>query len=135
MALVTQALSLIHSADPSADDVFAFLTDRAEDVAGPEADLRYGAGLLHLGQPPDVEIDGETTGQLIATTFIAVEFVVPKDWRRDLDAGCMAYTNTSSEPSPIRVTRPDSTVSEYSIPPENHVLICENVVHVDTRDG
>jgi subtilisin family serine protease len=72
-------------------------------------------------------------GELLALAFTKLEFLQPEGWRRGLRDGCVIYTNISVEPSPIRVTLVDGSVREYSIPAGREVIVCGNVVHIDTR--
>lgn len=72
-------------------------------------------------------------GELIALVFKQLEFIEAADWERTLREGCVVYTNISSEPSTVRVTLPDDSVKEFEIPVGNEVIVCGDVVHIDTR--
>jgi subtilisin family serine protease len=72
-------------------------------------------------------------GELIALVFTHLEFTVPEDWERTLRESCVVYTNVSSERSLLRVTLPDGSLREFEIPPGNEVIVCADVVHIDTR--
>ncbi|OGF57340.1 MAG: hypothetical protein A2Z21_02325 [Candidatus Fraserbacteria bacterium RBG_16_55_9] len=72
-------------------------------------------------------------GDLIALLFKQLEFVVPGDWERALREGCVVYTNLSGELSTVRVTLSDDSVKEFEIPAGNEVIVCGDVVHIDTR--
>jgi len=72
-------------------------------------------------------------GKLIALKFTKIEFVKPEDWQRALKDGCVVYTNVGPKASPLRVTSPDGSVHEYEIPPGDEVIVCGDVVHIDTR--
>ncbi len=81
-----------------------------------------------------VEAPQPPTGEaLIALAFVKLEFLQPEDWKRELRDGCVIYTNISQEPSPIRVTLVDGSVHEYAIPAGREVIVCGNIVHIDTR--
>jgi PKD repeat protein len=72
-------------------------------------------------------------GELLALKFIKLEFLEPEDWERTQREGCVLYTNISAEPSPIRVTLPDGSTQEFEIPAGKEVIVCGDVVHIDTR--
>lgn len=72
-------------------------------------------------------------GELLALKFIMLEFLKPADWERALRDGCVVYENISTEPSSIRVTLIDSSTQEFAIPSGNEVIVCGDVVHIDTR--
>jgi subtilisin family serine protease len=72
-------------------------------------------------------------GELVAIKFVALEFIEPGDWTRQLQDGCVVYTNISDGPSVVRLTLPGGTVQEFEIPLGNDVIICGDVVHIDTR--
>lgn len=76
---------------------------------------------------------GPVTGELITLRFTKLEFLRPQDWQRTQRDGCLVYRNISAEPSPIRVTLPEGSVREYEIPPGNEVIVCGDVVYIDTR--
>jgi len=77
-------------------------------------------------QPP-------TAGELLVLQFEALEFVQASDWQRTLREGCVVYTNVSDEASVLRVTLPNGSVQEFEIPAGNEVIVCADVVHIDTR--
>jgi hypothetical protein len=72
-------------------------------------------------------------GQLVVLKFIKLEFVNAADWVRSERGSFIIYTNISSSPSPLRVTMPDNQVLEFNIPPNKEVIVCGDVVHIDTR--
>ena len=72
-------------------------------------------------------------GEVLVLKFVQLEFLRPQDWERRLQEGCVIYKNIGTEPSPIRATLPDETVLEFQIPVGNEVIICGDVVHIDTR--
>jgi len=72
-------------------------------------------------------------GDLVVLKFIKLEFLQPGDWERTLREGCVVYTNVSAGPSPIRVTLPDGSTQEYEVPSGREVIVCGDVVHIDTR--
>lgn len=81
--------------------------------------------LTITAQPP--------TGGLFVLKFIKLEFVTPTAWERTLKEGCVVYKNISGGPSKIKVTLPDNTVLEFDIPAAKEVIVCGDVVHIDTR--
>jgi PKD repeat protein len=72
-------------------------------------------------------------GNLLALKFVKLEFLRSEDWTRELQDGCVVYTNISAELSPIRVTLPDGSTREFAIPSGREVIVCGDVVHLDTR--
>jgi hypothetical protein len=72
-------------------------------------------------------------GQLVVLKFIKLEFVNAADWVRSERGSFIIYTNIGSSPSPLRVTMPDNQVLEFNIPPNKEVIVCGDVVHIDTR--
>jgi len=80
-----------------------------------------------------VTLELRPPGQVLALKFEKLEFLRPQDWERRLQEGCVIYKNIGVEPSPIRVTLPDQTVLEFQIPAGNEVIVCDDVVHIDTR--
>ncbi len=72
-------------------------------------------------------------GELIALKFIKLEFLDPAAWERTLREGCVVYKNISGAPSKIKVTLPDNSVLEFDIPAAKEVIVCGDVVHIDTR--
>jgi len=129
MALIVQALTAINNRAPDPDDVFQYIVDRAEDLGEPGFDNAYGHGLLTLAQPPELPVEGE----LIVTKFLAVTFPSPQNWTRELISGCVHYTNISSDPSLLEVTKSDGEDVQFEIPAGNLVLICGDAVHIDMR--
>ncbi len=96
--------------------------------------ITFGAeGFEPLVVPVTLALRAPTTGELIALKFVVLEFVEPADWERTQREGCVVYTNVSSEPSLLRVTLPDDTIREFEIPVGNEVIVCGDVVHIDTR--
>lgn len=72
-------------------------------------------------------------GVLIALRFDKLEFLVPADWLRKLQDGCVIYTNIGQEASTIRLTPPAGRVQEFEIPAGQQVIVCGDVAHIDTR--
>ena len=130
MALVVQALRLLNENNPTPDEVFEYLAARAEDLGDPGEDNQYGVGLLHLGQPPDVEIPVEP--ELSATAFASVQFINSADWERAISQSCIIYTNISDSPSPVRVTLTNGDTREILVAQNDQAWICDNVIHIDT---
>lgn len=86
--------------------------------------------------PVTLTVEGPTPppgeGDLLAIKFVKLEFLQPQDWQRELREGCVVYTNISAEPSPIRVMLPDGSTREFEIPSGREVIVCGDVVHIDT---
>jgi hypothetical protein len=74
-----------------------------------------------------------TTGTLIVVKFVKIEFLDVKQWGRSLQSGCVIYQNISDTSAGIRVTLTDNSVLEAQIPSWNQLLVCGDVVHIDTR--
>lgn len=72
-------------------------------------------------------------GELLALKFTSLEFLEPEKWERTLRDGCVVYTNESEGPSVVRVTLTDGTVQDFEIPAGGEVIVCDDVVHIDTR--
>ncbi|MBI1729407.1 S8 family serine peptidase [Candidatus Acetothermia bacterium] len=72
-------------------------------------------------------------GDLIVLAFKFIEFVIPENWDRTLTDGCVVYKNISTGSSLIRVTLDDNTTREFEIPAAQEVIVCGDVVHIDTR--
>jgi hypothetical protein len=72
-------------------------------------------------------------GDLIVLAFKFIEFIIPENWERALTDGCVIYKNISSGSSLIRVTLDDNTTREFEIPASQEVIVCGDVVHIDTR--
>lgn len=90
-------------------------------------------GFEPLVVPVTLTLRAPTTGELIALKFMVLEFGEATDWERTQREGCVVYTNVSDEPSLLRVTLPDDTMREFEIPVGNEVIVCGDVVHIDTR--
>jgi len=74
-----------------------------------------------------------STGELLVLAFKQLEFVNAGDWERTQREGCVIYTNVSDKPSLLRVTLPDDSVREFNIAAGKEVIVCGDVVHIDTR--
>jgi len=93
-----------------------------------------GVGTVIVPVTLEVQEQPPPAGELLALKFIMIEFLRPEDWERRLQEGCVVYKNIGAEPSPIRVTLTNNTVLEFNIPVGNEVIICGDVVHIDTRE-
>jgi hypothetical protein len=82
--------------------------------------------------PVTLTLEGPA-GELLALVFVKLEFLDPADWERTLQGGCVVYLNMSDEPSSVRVTLADGSVENFKIPPDKRVIVCGDVVHIDTR--
>jgi len=83
--------------------------------------------LTITAQPPP------PSGGLFVLKFLKLEFVTPAAWERTLKEGCVIYKNISGAPSKLKVTLPDNSVAEFDIPANKEVIVCGDVVHIDTR--
>jgi len=128
------------------DDTSAQTATVSVDIAGLEAGVHEGSitvdspdalngpitipvtlSLEQGEEPPPIE-----DGSLLALKFIELEFANASDWTRNVMGGCVIYTNISENASPLNVTLPDGTVNEFSIAAGNKVIVCVDVVHIDT---
>ncbi len=73
------------------------------------------------------------TGKLFALKFTKLEFADSKQWERSLQSGCVSYKNISDKAAGIRVTLTDQSLLEVDIPSGNELLVCGDVIHIDTR--
>lgn len=80
-----------------------------------------------------VEEDQQTEGQLLALAFREFLLMQPADWTREIQGGCIVYTNDSDASSQIRVTQLNGSTRSFDIPAGNQVIVCDRVIHVDTR--
>jgi hypothetical protein len=80
-----------------------------------------------------LRMPSQPRGELLILKFIRLEFAEPNDWEQVLQDGCVIYTNIGTEPSTIRVTLPNDTIRDFEVPPGNRVIVCGDVVHIDTR--
>jgi len=95
------------------------------------------AGFEPLIVPVTLRVRAEqpTTGELLALKFTRLEFIDPSAWERAQRQSCVVYTNVSGGLSTVRVALPDDTVREFEIPSGKEVIVCGDVVHIDTRGG
>lgn len=98
-----------------------------------EGDPRVLGATVDIGADEQSQPQPPALGALVVLRFLKLEFVDPADWERTLREGCVVYKNISGEPSRIRVTLVDKSVLEFDIPAGNEVIVCGDVVHIDTR--
>lgn len=131
----------------SGEGVTAVLREGSIDTSLPititlAVDAAPGARTFAVTTPAGVASNSEITftvlqqappGELVALVFKQLEFVKSGNWERVLHEGCLVYTNASEETSVVRVTLLDDSVREFEVPAGNEVIVCGNVVHIDTR--
>lgn len=83
-----------------------------------------------LGEPR--ALDKLTEGATwLALKFTRLELGEPAHWERSTREGCFVYKNIRTEPNPLKVTLPDSTVREFTIPAGAELFLCEDVIHLE----
>ncbi len=80
-----------------------------------------------------VEEQQQTEGQLLALAFEEFLLMEPADWTRETQDGCVVYTNDSDDRSQVRVTQLNGSTRSFDIPAGNQVIVCDRVIHIDTR--
>jgi len=80
-----------------------------------------------------VEEEQQTEGQLLALAFEAFRLTEPADWTREIQDGCIAYTNDSDDSSRVRVTQLSGSTRSFDVPAGNQVIVCDRVIHIDMR--
>ena len=123
--MLTVSVDIAGLAAGTYQGMITFSAPRNPEV--PKVEVPVTLTIRTQSQPPTGK------GELLALKFLKLEFLRPQDWERTLKEGCVVYTNVSTEPSPIRVTLPDGSTQEYAIPADRKVIVCGDVVHVDTR--
>jgi hypothetical protein len=122
--VLTVSVEVTGLAEGTYQGAITFSAPRDPDV--PEVTVSAALTIGETGPPPPPT-------ELLALKFVKLEFLRPDDWRRELRDGCVVYTNIAAEPSPVRVTLPDGSTQEYGIPSGKEVIVCGDVVHIDTR--
>lgn len=90
-------------------------------------------GLRSTPAEQEVTVTAPPTGGFVLLKVVDVELLEPQDWERTFQAGCMIYTNISAAASTVRVTLPDGSTQEFQVPAGGQVIICGDIVHIDTR--
>lgn len=72
-------------------------------------------------------------GELLALKFTKLEFLDPSAWDRTLQDGCVIYRNIDDDAAGLRVTLADGSTREFDVPPDRVIIVCGDVVHIDTR--
>lgn len=72
-------------------------------------------------------------GELLILKFVALQFLHPVDWERALLSGCVVYTNVGAKLSTIQVTLPDGSLRKFAVPLGREVIVCGEVIYIDTR--
>lgn len=83
--------------------------------------------------PVTLTIREERAERLLVLKFIDVVFLEPHAWQLTIQDSCVIYTNIGDGPSGVSITLPDGSSREYQIPSGNRVILCGDVVHIDTR--
>lgn len=71
--------------------------------------------------------------ELFVVEFTRIEFESPQDWRRIVGNVCVVYRNASDGYRTVHVTPTEGERESYHVPSGNDVVVCGNVVHIDTR--
>jgi hypothetical protein len=72
-------------------------------------------------------------GELIVVRFLEVNFDFPLSFDRRVNGGCVIYLNNGDSAALIHITLFDASNREFVIPVGREVLLCGDVIHVDTR--
>ncbi len=70
---------------------------------------------------------------LVALVFEELAFRPATAWNRTVEDGCVHYRNASDAVATVEVTLPDEQVVAFDVPTEGTVIVCGDVVHIDTR--
>jgi hypothetical protein len=131
----TGVLAIVDDSN-SSTQIFISITIDADSEPGPRTVSVTTAGGTATSEEVLFTIDAaiqETPGELIALSFVSLEFDSPGDWNRSFDNSCITYTNSGPSESIVRVTTADNSVREFSVAVDKRVIICGDVVHIDTR--
>ena len=71
--------------------------------------------------------------ELSVLEFRRIDFASPQDWRRIVGDVCVVYRNASDGYRAVHVTPTEGERKSYHVPAGNDVVVCGNVVHIDTR--
>lgn len=70
--------------------------------------------------------------ELLVRPFVEVRFETPAEWKSETRGGCIAYLPKGGRVAKVTVTRPDGTRVDHQVASTGSVIVCENIVHVDT---
>lgn len=68
-------------------------------------------------------------GPLLAIAFSQLTFADPAAWQREVQQGCVVYTNASQQEAFVELQTLDGQVQSHSVPSHGTVLVCGNVAH------
>lgn len=80
-----------------------------------------------------VEVRVQSRSGLVALVFDRLAFRPAAAWQRSISDGCVHYRNASDATATVEITLPGDGVVEFDVPSGREVLVCGNVVHIDTR--
>ena len=81
----------------------------------------------------ELEIRVREKSGLVALVFEQLAFRPPTAWERSIDGACVRYRNVNDASATVEVTLPGDSVAEFDVPSGRVVIVCGNVVHIDTR--
>jgi hypothetical protein len=70
--------------------------------------------------------------ELVVRPFVEIRFELPSDWKSEMRGSCVAYIPKGGRVAKVTVTRPDGTRLDHQVASTGSVVVCENIVHVDT---
>lgn len=70
--------------------------------------------------------------ELVVRPFVEIKFESPSDWKSEMRGSCVAYIPKGGRVAKVTVTRPDGTRLDHQVASTGSVVVCENIVHVDT---
>ncbi|MCI2430739.1 hypothetical protein LM602_02280 [Candidatus Acetothermia bacterium] len=70
--------------------------------------------------------------ELIVRPFAEIRFEAPADWKSEPRGNCIAYIPKGGRVARATVTRPDGTRVDHQVASTGSVVVCVNIVHVDT---
>ncbi|MFB6285735.1 MAG: S8 family serine peptidase [Candidatus Bipolaricaulia bacterium] len=75
----------------------------------------------------------ERSRGLVALVFEELSFRPATAWNRTVKDGCVHYRNVSDAAATVEVKLPDDRVVEFEVPAGRDVVVCGDVIHIDTR--
>lgn len=82
-----------------------------------------------------LQIEAQSRSGLVILAFERLEFRPTMAWQRSVSGGCVTYRNISDLTAIVDVTLPGGSSVEFDIPAGRDVVVCGNVVHIDTRQS
>ncbi len=70
--------------------------------------------------------------ELVVRPFVEIKFESPSDWKSEMRGSCVAYIPKGGRVAKVTVTRSDGTRIDHQVASTGSVVVCENIVHVDT---